>query len=153
VEVHIPTDGLSHQNELAGEPGVAVSRLRAFAVFEGLSEEALAEIAANCQQEILPPESVIIREGQVGSEVYLLEEGTVGIYRGDPQEHTFIVTLHPPTLFGERALLDPERIRTASVKAVTALRLIVLKIDFLLSVLRRYPVLKDNLRQLIASRR
>ena len=132
---------------------VETARLRSFGLFAGLEEEELAEIARHCDQIHVPSGTIIILQGQVGKDVYLLEAGSVGVYHGEPDPSHFIAVLQAPTLIGERALVDPERIRTASVKALTDLVLLPVPIDSFLSFVRRYPPLREKLRQLIAERR
>ena len=132
---------------------VDTSRLRAFELFAGLEETQLADIAQNFVPTAAPAGAVIIQQGQVGKEVYLLEEGSVRVYRGETGTDGFLIDLQAPTLFGETALLDPERIRTASVKALSDVRMLTIQISAFLSILLSFPSVKENLRQMIASRR
>jgi CRP-like cAMP-binding protein len=96
--------------------------------------------------------AVVIRQGQVGNDVYLLEEGAVEIVREDKTGSHFVARLKAPAFFGERALLDPERIRTASVMAVTDLKLLVIRIDSFLGLLRRFSSLREHTRSLFVER-
>ena len=99
-----------------------------------------------------PAGTVVIRQGQVGKEVYLLEEGVVEVFRENAGADQFLAALSAPAFFGERVLLDPERIRTASVKAMSDLRLLVIGVDSFLAFLRRFPSLKDKLRDVFVER-
>ena len=72
--------------------------------------------------------------------------------REDKSGSHFVAKLEAPAFFGERALLDPERIRTASVKALTELKLLVIRIDSFLAVLRRFPSLRERMRGLFVER-
>ncbi len=132
---------------------VEISRLRAFELFEGLDEKQLGDLAQNFVQTTAPAGAVIIQQGQVGKEVYLLEEGSVRVYRGESDTEGFLTDLQAPTLLGESALLDPERIRTASVKALSDVRMLTIQLSPFLSILLSFPSVKENLRQMIASRR
>ena len=131
---------------------VEISRLRTFELFAGLTDEQLVVVAQYCDEVTIQSGTILIRQGQVGKDVYLLEEGSVGIYRGEADPPQFRVVLQAPTLFGEMALQDPERIRTASVKALSNLRLLTIWIDPFLFLLRLFPPLREKLRQLIAGR-
>lgn len=135
-----------------GEKRVEVSRLRSFGLFAGLSDEDLTEIAYSCQELSVPSGTVIFRQGQVGNEVYLLEEGSVSVYREQQETYQSLAVLEAPTVFGEMAIVNPERIRTGSVKALTDLRLLTIPRGGFLSYLRRFPTLKNRLQQLIAGR-
>ena len=71
-------------------------RLRSFELFAGLTEEELAVIAQDCAEVTVQSGAILIRQGQVGRDVYLLEEGSVGIYRGEAAPSQFLVVLQPP---------------------------------------------------------
>ena len=60
---------------------------------------------------------VIFREGDPGTEMYVVFEGKVEIYRDSDGSHTQLATLGPDSFFGEMALFD-DRPRSASAKAV-----------------------------------
>ncbi len=134
------------------EKKIETSRLRAFEVFAGLAEEDLALIAQDCDEVTVQSGTILIREGQVGKDIYLLEEGSVGIYRGEGDLPQFLAVFQTPTLLGEMVLVDPERIRTASVKALSDLRLLTISIDAFISGVNLFPSLKERLRQLLAER-
>ncbi len=135
-----------------GAKKVDISRLRPFELFAGFKDEDLAEIAQTCSELSTPSETVIIRQGQVGSEMYLLEEGSMSIYRELKGETRALASIQAPSVFGEMALMNPERIRTASVKAMSDARLLTIHIGDFRALLRRFPDLKTRLQQLIAQR-
>ena len=132
---------------------VEISRLRAFDLFAGLDETQLAEISQHFVETTVETGTVLIQQGQVGKDVYLLEEGTARVYRGETDAAGFLADIQAPTLFGEMALLDPERIRTASVKALSNVRLLTIQISDLFSILQRFPLVKENFRKIVAARR
>jgi EAL domain-containing protein (putative c-di-GMP-specific phosphodiesterase class I) len=134
------------------EKKVQIPRLRPFNLFQGLSDDCLAEVAQICDELSVEPGDIIIRQGQVGSAVYLMEEGSVGIYRGESETPQYLIVLQAPTVVGEMAIINPERIRTANVKALGNLRLLALPITSFLTLLRRFPPLRDNLLKLVADR-
>ena len=133
--------------------GVDFARLKPIGLFEGLSQEDLAFVAVNCAEMQLACGAILIQEGQVGKEVYLLEEGSVKVYRGDPKSPRKQVVLEAPTIVGELALLDPARIRTSSVLALSDLRLLSIPIRTFLAIVGAYPSVKENLRKVIDARR
>jgi diguanylate cyclase (GGDEF)-like protein len=134
------------------ERKVEIANLRAFELFGGLNDDALAEIAKLCEEMTVPAVSVIIRQEEVGDKIYLLQEGSVGIYRGESDPPRFLGMLQAPTVFGEMAIVNPERIRTANVKALSNLRLLAISIPLFDPLLRRFPRLKENLLNLVAER-
>ena len=142
------TDG----GRLDKEQHTDANRLRAFDLFADLGEPEINEVAQMVRTQSVDAGAVVIRQGQVGNDVYLLEAGAVEILREDKSGSHFVAQLEAPAFFGERALLDPERIRTASVKAATDLQLLVLRIDSFLSLLRKYPSIRDRMRGLFVER-
>ncbi|VEN61976.1 unnamed protein product [Callosobruchus maculatus] len=74
--------------------------------------------------------SIIIREGDVGSTVYVLEEGCVEVSR----ENKFLSTLTPGKVLGELAILYNCK-RTATIKAATDCKLWAIE--------RHVPIFKD----------
>jgi len=132
---------------------IAEFRLDSFDLFAGLGSQELSFIAANCREMEVGPENILIQEGQVGKEVYLLESGSVRVFRGEAASPQDTAVLESPTILGEMAMADPERIRTLSVVAVSNLRLLAIPIDTFLVFVRSCPSLKERLRKLIAVRR
>jgi CRP-like cAMP-binding protein len=133
--------------------GVDVSRLGSFDLFAELAKPDLAFIAANCTEKKVPSGTVFIQQGQVGKEVYLLEEGSVRVYRGEAASPQTQAVLQAPTIVGEMAMVDPERIRTSSVVSVSDLRLLSIPISTFLVFVRSYPSVKEKLRQVMAARK
>jgi cyclic nucleotide-binding protein len=148
--------GLRHRWSLvdsASEPQpIGASRLGIFALFAGLDTEAIAEIAASSKEKCFKAGARVIHQGQVGKEIFLLEEGSVGIYSEKGEVTQLIAVLENPSVFGEMAVVNRERVRTASVEAITDLKLLAIPIDDLLGFLKRFAALRTNLRWMIAAR-
>ncbi|HXW13408.1 MAG TPA: EAL domain-containing protein [Terriglobia bacterium] len=129
-----------------------IANLRAFELFRGLEDDPLAEVAGVCEDLIVASGSIIIRQEQVGDKVYLLLEGTAGVYRGQSDPPRFLAVLQAPAVFGEMAVVSEGHIRTANVKALSNLRLLTIPIPLLEPLLRRFPRLGQNLQNLVAER-
>jgi CRP/FNR family transcriptional regulator, cyclic AMP receptor protein len=127
-------------------------RLRRFELFATLRDPELAEIARHGRELSVPAGATIIRQGQVGEEVYLLEDGLIKVYRERRDDIQMLALIDSPAVFGEMAIVTPERIRTASVKALTELRLIVMPVKVMLVFLRRFPLLRHQLQEILARR-
>ena len=97
--------GLRHQLSLgdtASEPQpVGASRLGIFGLFAGLDTEAIAEIAGSAKEMWVKAGTRVIRQGQVGKEIFLLEEGSVGIYSEKGEVTQLIVVLDGPRSSGK----------------------------------------------------
>ena len=143
---------LSAGGRLDRQPGLEAARLRAFELFAGMEAADLSEIVQMAREQAVSVGTMLIRQGQVGKEVYLLERGVVEIRQEEHGASRFVAELHAPAFFGERVLLDPERVRTASVRAKTDLRLLVIRVDSFLALLRRFPALRERMRGLFVER-
>ena len=83
----------------------------------------LASIAAEVK---LPADKVIYREGDVGTAIYLIEEGQVAIEMNLPDgNRATVLTVGPGQLFGWSALFPPRR-KTASARTVLPAKVIVI---------------------------
>jgi EAL domain-containing protein (putative c-di-GMP-specific phosphodiesterase class I) len=129
-----------------------IANLRAFELFRGLDDDSLVEVAKVCEELTVPSGDVVIRQDQVGDKVYLMLEGSAGIYRGESDPPHFLAVLQAPTVFGEMAIVSQGHIRTANVKALSDLRLLTIPIPLLEPLLHRFPRLGENLQNLVAER-
>jgi CRP/FNR family transcriptional regulator, cyclic AMP receptor protein len=127
-------------------------RLRRFELFAPLRDLELAEIARAGREISVPTDTTIIRQGQVGQDVYLLEDGVINVFRERMDQIQMLAMIESPTVFGEMAVVTPERIRTASVKALTDLRLIAIPVSDMLVFLRRYPLLRKQMHEILTRR-
>ena len=137
---------------MGGEKKVELSRLRAFEWFAELNDEELAEISLICEELSVQSGTVIFQQGQVANEIYLMEEGSVAIYLEKTGESKSLAVLDAPAVFGEMAIVNPERVRTASVKALTNLRLLTIPATPFVSFLGRFPTQRDKLRRVAVQR-
>ncbi len=132
--------------------GVEVSRLLPFELFTGMELEELAPIAACCVEKTCEAGTVLIRQGQVGAEVYMLEAGSVKIFRERNHVTSQIATLEAPADFGEMAVVNPERIRTATVETATEVQLITISVLKFREFLKTLPILRSNLQASVRAR-
>jgi CRP/FNR family transcriptional regulator, cyclic AMP receptor protein len=100
-----------------------VHRLEKISLFNPLKDdpEALEQIAAIIKVRTYPADTYIIREGQSGHAMYILNRGTVRVEKQTVARDTFTVvnlTDEENVFFGEMALLDDDE-RSASVLTIT----------------------------------
>ena len=93
---------------------------------------------------------MIFREGEVGSEGYLIKSGSVEIIKFDGVEYQSLATLESPTLFGEMALIDRQP-RSASARAKEDTTLEVLDQPRFLEYLKKEPSAAWNLMTVLSS--
>jgi CRP/FNR family cyclic AMP-dependent transcriptional regulator len=105
--------------------------------FEGLSRGELLELAKVTEDMEVEEGKVLTREGQSGSEFFVIIDGEVSVTKDGQQ----IRTLGPGDFFGEIALLE-DTPRTATVVAKTPLRFFVLTRQSFRSMLAHQPELE-----------
>jgi CRP/FNR family cyclic AMP-dependent transcriptional regulator len=121
--------------------------LRRAAFFDGFSDEELARVAALAEPAVAEPGALVIDQGRVGLECYVILRGQAGIYVGG--EH--VATLGPGSMVGEMALIE-HRPRNASVVAETALRLLSFDPPAFKRLLEEMPKAHDRVIALLLAR-
>jgi CRP-like cAMP-binding protein len=89
-------------------------------LFEHCSKRELAAIAAIADQVELPEGRVLVKEGELGREFFVLVDGTVEVRKGAQQ----LAMLRAGDFFGEIALVSNSP-RTATVETVSPVRALV----------------------------
>ncbi|HJY99007.1 MAG TPA: Crp/Fnr family transcriptional regulator [Patescibacteria group bacterium] len=108
-----------------------VEILKQFDLFKNLEEEAIDAVAAVAKEKNFGPKETIIQEGEAGTDIYLIYEGSVRIYRlsEDGKEATLSINGHGD-IIGEMAIFD-HGVRTAFVEALeTTKTLCLTETDF-----------------------
>jgi CRP/FNR family cyclic AMP-dependent transcriptional regulator len=98
-----------------------ITKLRAVSLFADLAsdERALAAISGIMREQVYPAGAVIIEEGKVGSELFILTEGRVSVYKTTPEGDPFTVAVlgaESYPVFGESGLIESEP-RSATIRA------------------------------------
>ena len=123
-------------------------RLRSLPLFGDLDAYDLSHIARWVQETSAEPGDLLIEQGSMPYELFVIEEGTVDVVRdGEP-----IASLGAGDVVGEIALLAQHR-RVASVVARTPVRALTLHVDALQEITAEMPELGEELRLLMDRRR
>jgi CRP/FNR family cyclic AMP-dependent transcriptional regulator len=109
-------------------------------LFEGISSDSLARLTAVVGEQDFAAGGFIVRQGQVGTGLYVVLSGRVRVVRGSDE----LAVLVPGDFFGELAVID-QRPRGASVEAVEPTRCLALASWDLLELLEHDPKLSLNL--------
>ena len=128
--------------------GLDPSKLKQIPLFEKFSEDELRQIAPFAEQTSAEPGSVLVREGDYSYQFVAIEEGTAKVTRGGET----LAELGPGDFFGEIGLLE-KSLRTATVEATSAMRLITLTGWDMARVEKAMPEAIEQLHRTIEERR
>ena len=95
-----------------------LSLLQGVPIFAGLDDQALALLLERAERTVLPPGGVIVREGDNGNKLYVIDSGSVRVLKnfGLPNQ-VELTTMNAKDFFGEMCILDTLP-RTATVVAI-----------------------------------
>ncbi|GAB4271165.1 MAG: hypothetical protein Kow0029_08560 [Candidatus Rifleibacteriota bacterium] len=103
--------------------------LKRIPLFDGLEEGDLKKISEVVKERSYPPGTVLFKEGEKGDAFYLLQNGTVEVYKKDGESEKKVGTIthnDESSFFGEMALIEGAA-RNATIKTVT--ECVLLEID------------------------
>ncbi len=109
-------------------------------MFEDCSLKELRAVADISKIVEVPERTVLCRAGEPGDEFFVIVDGTALVTLTPQRKHR----LRPGEFFGEMSLLDGEP-RSATVKAETDLRLLVIDRRHFWTLLREVPGLTEQL--------
>lgn len=126
--------------------------LRGVDLFAALSEETLERLARRCRTRLFAEQETIIRQGDPGDELFIIERGAVAVtaHRDGASEQE-VAQLGPGQCFGEMALLTGEQ-RRATVRALGECELLAVGKPALAPLLADAPELAEQMSRLIAAR-
>ena len=107
----------------SADSGIALMVLRSCALFRPMDETALAAVASLIRPRRFRRNEVIFHAGDPGDSLFVIESGSVKIFRSSPEgEEAIIASLRPGDFFGEISVLDGAE-RSATAVAVEPARL------------------------------
>jgi CRP-like cAMP-binding protein len=124
-----------------------VEALKAAPLFEGLSDKELKELAMRTEDLDFATGKVLCREGEIGSDFFVIMDGDVEVTRGGE----LLATDHPGDFFGEISLVEDVP-RNATVTATTPVRCFVLSRGRFLHVLDDHPEVERKVMRALAKR-
>jgi CRP/FNR family cyclic AMP-dependent transcriptional regulator len=124
-----------------------VRTLEGIGAFSGLSKRELEKLAGWTFEVEVPEGEELTREGRLAHEFFVIEDGAAEV-RHDGER---IAELGPGDFFGEIGLLEGG-VRTATVRAVTPLRLIVMSAQEFRRLDRELPAVADRVRAAVRAR-
>jgi len=127
--------------------GAVADDLRHIALFATMSNADLEKLAKLGEPVDAEPGAVLMDQGDVGTECFLVIEGEAGVTSGG--QH--VATIGPGSVVGEMALVG-HKPRNASVIAQTPMRLLSFNIAHFRRLLEDMPVARDYIYRLLEER-
>jgi CRP-like cAMP-binding protein len=115
-------------------------RLSDIPLFGELDSYDLGIIAARVREVTVAAGLMIIEQGDMPSDIYVLEEGTVEV----SHDGVVVSTQGPGSVIGEIALIAPQR-RTATVRATTEVRAVAMSIEDFQEIVTEMPEIARDL--------
>ncbi len=131
---------------------ISIERIRQVEIFQGLKDEELKAASRYCQEENVPPATVLCEEGARADKLFIVEEGTVAITF---KKGVRFEIQGPGKILGWSFLVPPSRY-TASAVTTTPAKLLTIKgPDFYQLVNGEANIglrIMDNLSRVVAGR-
>lgn len=124
-----------------------IGRLRELSFFDGFTDDDLQRVAALAESVEADAGAVLMEQGRVGQDCYVIESGSAGVYVAD--EH--VVTLGPGSIVGEMALVD-HRPRSATVVIESPSRLLAFDTKAFRQLLTEMPIVEERVMAMLADR-
>lgn len=94
---------------------------------------------------------VIVRQGEVGTCMYVIQEGTVEVFSDRDGKEVFLMTLEEGDFFGEMAIFERE-VRSATVRARGTVRVLTVDEKTFLRRIHKDPSLAVRIVQTMSAR-
>ena len=124
-----------------------VAKLSGVPFFDGFSADEMQRVAELADDVDAEKGAVLVEQGRVGQECYVILEGEASVYVGD--DH--VATSGPGSMVGEMALVE-HRPRNATVVADTPMKLIAFDTGAFKKLLEEMPKVHDRVMETLASR-
>lgn len=123
-------------------------------LFQGLSLEQIRRIAEGFEQKQFTPNQVVVKQGDLGDEFYIVLEGraTVSYHKSGSRKEISLGTVRSGDYFGEEAVLN-KKTRSATITAIEDLILLCLNEEKLRALLAEHPQIGNNLQAAAAGRK
>ena len=121
--------------------------------FSRLSREELERVSAEMGTLELPAGTILFRAGDPGDRFYVVVEGKLDVIQAmDTPDERIVAQRGPGEHVGEMSLLNPDGLRTASIRASQPARLWEMTREQFEALIRRQPALAYEVAQVLSAR-
>ena len=127
--------------------------IRRAPLFESLSDGEIQFLAEIMHEVQVPANTLLLREGEPGDRFYIITRGELEVIKalGTPDER-LLNRRRAGDFIGEMALLDPDGLRTASIRTATPVELLEMDRANFNALLERRPVLAYEMVRVLSLR-
>ncbi len=123
-----------------------IALLQALPIFSSLKKKEIKFLAEIAREVEYPPNTFLLHEGDSGNCLYVIIEGRLEILKSLGTAGEYVIGFRGPGEYlGEMYLFNPERVRTASVRSLTRVRLLEISTHDFEALLNRRPELEYSL--------
>lgn len=155
IEVPYPTQNLyllKHESQTQRLKKITQT-LKNIDFLKDLSEENFEYLSLCAKNQIFNKDEIIVRQGHPGHNFYIIESGNVEVtIQNERGEIIFTHALFPDDCFGEMSLLTGEP-RSATVRAKTETKVLLLEKEDFKELLKNNPELYDKISHILAKRK
>jgi uncharacterized membrane protein len=118
---------------------MTLEALRSVPLFASLDDDAARELRSLLSDKIVPQNTRLFRQGDMGDAMYLIESGRVRIsIRDNEEQEVILAELAQGDFFGEMSIIDGRQ-RSADAKVIEDARFAILSREAFLSFVRSNP--------------
>lgn len=121
-------------------------------ILQPLSQQERDNLANFCQERHIKKWEVLFCEWDEANSMYILKEGTIGIYKKINNEETFIWNVAAEEILWEMALFRNNGVRMAKAIAEVDSVLIVILSFSISELTKKNPIIMDKIHQIIDDR-
>lgn len=129
-----------------------VAFLQRVPLFEALDDGQLAQIAERIGEHVLPEGELLLAEGGVSDNLYLVQSGLIGVWQRAGRSYKCFDELEVGDFFGEKGLMENSPRRFAYAAQEDSRLLYLPRVDFFW-VLRSFPQVGEALGKILSARR
>jgi len=137
---------------MAAERERILEALRRIDFLSVLSPDELETVARQASVQVYLPGEAVVRQGDAGSEFFIILEGSAEVRIGEGDKVATVATLHAKQFFGEMSLLTGEP-RSATIVAQTKLEVVVITKGILERPIMENPLLAERIGTVLAERK
>jgi small-conductance mechanosensitive channel len=127
-------------------------QLREVPLFDPLTDQETRSLASRARVERYFTGEIVMRQGQAGDSLYIIDEGSVGVAVSADGRSEKLAELGPSAIIGEMALMTGAE-RTATVTATVPTQFVVIDREAFRKTLLQNPQIADQISELLSTRR